>query len=64
MSSFFYVYQGYISELPDIHSPDIGIFGPYAQISDEELGYLSELLDIHSLNIGTFGPYAPISDVT
>jgi hypothetical protein len=28
--------QGDFSELPDIHSMDIGIFGPYTQISDDE----------------------------
>ena len=34
--------------MPDIHTLDIGIFGPYAQISDGELGYFSKLPDIHS----------------
>jgi hypothetical protein len=48
--------------LPDIHTPDIGIFGPYAEISDEEQGDFFELLDINSLDIGILGPYAQIPD--
>ena len=42
------------SELPDIHNLDIGIFGQYAQISDEELGHFSELSDGHTLDIWIF----------
>jgi hypothetical protein len=33
----------YLSELPDIHTLNIGTFGPYEQISDDEQGHLSEL---------------------
>ena len=63
--SFFYwtdEQQGYFWNLPGIHTLDIGMFGPYAQISYGELGYLSELLDVHTLDIGIFGPYVQISD--
>jgi hypothetical protein len=56
------VYQGYLSVLLDVHTLDIEIFDPYAQISDEVLGYISELPDIHIPDIGIFGPYAQNSD--
>jgi hypothetical protein len=41
---------------------DTDIFGPYAQISDDEQGDFSELLDIGTLDIGILSPYAQISD--
>jgi hypothetical protein len=46
----------------DVHNLDIGIFGPYVQIFDEQKDYFSELPDIHTLDIGTFGPYGQIYD--
>jgi hypothetical protein len=46
--------------LPDVHSPDIEMFGPYAQIYDGRQGYLSKLPDIHILDIGIFDPYAQL----
>ena len=49
-------------KLPDKHTLDIGMSGPYEQISYELQGYLSELLDSHTLDIGISGPYEPISD--
>jgi hypothetical protein len=48
--------------LPDVHILDIGIVGPYGQISDGEQGHLSESPDGHTLGIGILGPYAQISD--
>ena len=50
------------SELPDTHTLDIEIFGPYEQIFDDLQGYLSELPDTHTLDIETSGPYEQISD--
>ena len=50
-----YVYLGYVIELPDNHTMDIGFFGPYVWISDELLGYLSEVPDNHTLYIRVFG---------
>ena len=38
------VLQGYFSLLPDVPSLNTRTFGPYAQISDEELGYFSYCL--------------------
>ena len=45
--------EGYLSELPDVHTLDIEICGPYGQISDGKQGYSSELPYIHTLDIGT-----------
>jgi hypothetical protein len=63
------VSQGYFSkflemhtQLPDIHTLDIGTFVPYAQISYVYLGYLFQLPYVHTLDIGTFVPYAQTSD--
>ena len=44
----------------EIHTLDILICGPYAQIYDDYQGYLSDLSDIHILNTGIFGQYAQI----
>ena len=52
----FYVLQGYLSELLDIHIPNINISGPYVQHFAESQGYLSELPHIHV----HIGPYEPI----
>ena len=46
--------KGHLSDLPDVNTLNIEIFGPYVQISDDEQGYFSELPDIHTLDIGTF----------
>jgi hypothetical protein len=43
----------------DVHSLNTGTFGPYAQISDEELGYFSY---VYSLDFGIFGKNAQTSD--
>ena len=37
---------------------NIGMFGPYVQIFEDEKDCLSELPDSHSLDIGLFGTYA------
>ena len=54
--------QGYFSELPDSHTLDIEISGPYEQISDELQGDLSELPDNHTRDIEISGQYEQISD--
>ena len=56
------VLSGYSYNLPHSHTLDIGISGPYEQISDDEQGYLSQLPDSHTLDTGISDPYGQIYD--
>ena len=57
-----YEYLDCLSELPDMHTQNIGTFGPNVQIVDEFPGHFLIYTVFHIVDIGIFGPYAPISD--
>ena len=46
-----------------MYTLDNGIFGPYAQLFDDQQGYLSDFPDIHTLDIGIFDLDGQIFDV-